>query len=86
MSAAGDLGTHKGCFCMEGRRVDCLERIPSLIIVTVSAGIVKACLAHPVFLHGMDHLELVVLCCPVKFAKTLFQTLFRLLSELIHFP
>ena len=61
MGAAGDLGPHQGCLCMEHVGIDPLQIIPALVIVAVAGGGGEVGGVHPVFLHGHQHLCLIVL-------------------------
>ena len=86
MGAACDLWAHKSRLCVERRCVDLLEGIPALVAVAVSAGIVKTRFTDSVLLHGMDHLELIVLGCPVKFPEAAGKALLCFLPVLIYLP
>ena len=73
MGPACDLRAYKRAFRMEYAGIDFLQCIPPLVVVSVSAGVVKAPLAHSVFLHGLYDFQLIILRDLIDLFKTLFQ-------------
>ena len=84
MGAAGNLRTHQGIFRSEGRCVYLFQGISSQIIIAVAAGGVEAGFADPVGLHGVDHLQLIILCSLSDLLKTVCQGAENLLAEFPH--
>ena len=63
-----------------------LEGISSHIVISVTAGSIQAGFTGTTLLHGMNHLQLIILCHTIDLLKSLFQTLSNFLSERIDFP
>ena len=64
--------------------VDPLQIVAALVVVTVAGGGSKVGGVHPVFLHGVKDLGLVVLRHLIDTLKALFQTRQNLLTKFIH--
>ena len=80
MGAAGNLRTDQRRFCMKSLRINLLQRISSQIIVSITAATGKMHVADSAFLHGMEHLQLVVFCIFINFRKAFFQLFFYFLT------
>ena len=61
VGAAGDLGPHQGRLRVEHVGVHPLQVVPAVVVVAVAGGGGKVGGVHPVFLHSVEHLALVVL-------------------------
>ena len=61
VGAAGDLGPHQGRLRVEHVGVHPLQVVPAVVVVAVAGGGGKVGGVHPVFLHGVQDLALVVL-------------------------
>ena len=65
--------------------INLFQNLTAKIIVAISGGSSETCFAYAVFLHGVDHFHLVILCSLVKFFKTFFQGIFYFFSEIVNF-
>ena len=60
MGSAGNLGTHQGSLGVEHVGIDLFQGVPAVVVVAVAGGGGEAASGDPIFLHGPDHLGLVV--------------------------
>ena len=60
MCAAADLGPHKCILCPEIGGIDSLEAVAPDIVVAVPRSAFQMRFSDVIFLHGLDHTELVV--------------------------
>ena len=70
MGAAGDLRSDQSGLSVEHVGVDPLQIVPALVVVAVAGGGGEMGGVDPVFLHGGQHLALVVLCRLVDGVKS----------------
>ena len=84
MGAAGDLGAYQGGLGVEDVGIDLLQLFPAYVVVAIAGGGGKAGGGNLVFLHGKEHLALVVLRHAVDGLEALFEGFQGLFSELIN--
>ena len=84
MGAAGDLRPDQGRFRMKYIGVHPLQVVPAQVIVAVAGSGREAGRTDPVFLHGVDHLRLVVFRYLVNGGKTILQAFQHLFAPGVH--
>ena len=84
MGSAGDLGPHQRRFRVEHVGIDPLQGVPAKIVVAIAGGGHKAGGGYPVFLHGPQHLGLIVFRYPVDGGEAVLKALQRLFTIGVH--
>ena len=72
MSSAHELGAHQGAFCVKYSGIYLFQGIASQIVVAVACGCGKMDITDTAFLHGVDDLQLIVLCPLIDLLKARF--------------